>query len=319
MGRRRFRNPFERRRPRQNSESISQQIARLRREIMNEQGNMNNRRTKIEQQTEKIKQLQIKLDALLASGNTAVSVQSEMSDCNTNLTQAKNDLTNSTSKLQELIVQLAQKQAQYDELIRTTQLTDIELSTATININNLNNKISELTRYIEKLHVQLKSYELDIKNLKNIIDELNRHIFDLTTKLYSNKVINNQILLEKQEIIDKKLNVLFDDLKSNNLNPDLVYQKINYREIEHEKLYNINKLMDILFYSIYAAFIIIIIFTGNIKREHFLIYLFVGLIPIIFPFLFKIAIKIINSFQVSEQGPTNAFVDTNNTIFAYNI
>jgi len=136
MGRR-YRNPFAKRR-RQSSESVSQQIARLRREIMNEQGNMNNGRTKIEQQTETIKQLQIKLDALLASGGTAVSVQSEMSDCNTNLAQAKNDLSNSTNRIQGLIVQLAQKQAQYDELIRKTQLTDIELSTATININNLN-------------------------------------------------------------------------------------------------------------------------------------------------------------------------------------
>lgn len=316
---RRWRNPFRRSRPRKNNDSLAEQIARLRREISKEQGVMNDGQSRVTRQTELLKELQIKLDALLGSGNTAVSIDSQISDCNTNLNQAKTDLNNSVSKLQNAIAQIAQKQAQYDELMRTTQLTDIQLSTATININNLNIKIRDLTITTDRLYRELKSRDLDIKYLQDIINELNRQIFDLTTKLYSNKVINNQILLEKQEVIDKKLNVLFDDLKSKNLNPDLVFQKINYRKIEHEKLYNINKMMDILFYSIYAAFIIIIICTGNVKREHFLIYISFALIPIVYPFLYKFGMKIIHSFHVSGQGPTNAFIDTNDTIFAYNI
>ena len=67
------------------------------------------------------------------------------------------------------------------------------------------------------------------------------------------------------------------------------------------------------------AFIIIIVCTGNTEREKFLIYLFLGLIPIIYPYLFKFAVYIVNYVSSDTQGPRNAFINTNNTQFGYNI
>ena len=58
--------------------------------------------------------------------------------------------------------------------------------------------------------------------------------------------------------------------------------------------------------------------TQNIKREYFLFYLFVGLIPIIYPFLFKFVLFLIKYLSNNPHGPKKAFVDINNTIIEYN-
>ena len=101
--------------------------------------------------------------------------------------------------------------------------------------------------------------------------------------------------------------------------PSKVYfEQIKHRDTEHEILYNINKVIDILFYCFYFSFILIIICTQNMKREYFLIYLFVGLIPFIYPFLFKWLINLINYLFKDNSGPKNAFVDINNTVYEYN-
>jgi hypothetical protein len=122
-----------------------------------------------------------------------------------------------------------------------------------------------------------------------------------------------------QQSTDGSLNNLFSYLRNENVNPDVLYEKVNYRDIEHQKLTNINKALDILFYSFYFSFLLIIICIGNVKRENFLIYLFVGLIPIIYPFLFKFIKIFIEYISPSLYGPRNAFVDNHNTIYAYDI
>ena len=125
--------------------------------------------------------------------------------------------------------------------------------------------------------------------------------------------------LEFHKSLDSSLNNLFSYLKTQNVNPDVLYEKVNYREIEHEKIFNINNALDILYYSFYFSFLLIMICMGNVKREHFLIYLFVGLIPIIYPFLFKFGKIFIEYLSPPLHGPKNAFVDSHNTIYAYNI
>ena len=136
---------------------------------------------------------------------------------------------------------------------------------------------------------------------------------------YLLQVDGKQQLYGLQNNLDVSLNLLFNYLKKINVNPDVVFEKINYREKEHEKLYKINNLLNILFYCFYLAFIIIMICTGNTQREKFLIYLFVGLIPIIYPYLFKLAAYIVNYLSSDSQGPKNAFININNTNFGYNI
>ena len=107
-------------------------------------------------------------------------------------------------------------------------------------------------------------------------------------------------------------------LKTQALSSDVIYEKIEHRDNEHEKLYTSSKVFDIIFYCFYFSFVIIMICTENIKREHFLIYLFVGLIPFIYPFVFKFVHYLIKYVSNDPHGPKNAFVDINNTIISYN-
>jgi hypothetical protein len=172
-------------------------------------------------------------------------------------------------------------------------------------IANLENQVKALTGTIEILDVKVAS----------LIEE---NMF-LQEQVFVNDVTNTQNLLGLSETIDVSLNTLFSYLKRVDINPDVIYEKVNYREIEHEKLHNINKVLDILFYSFYCAFLLIMVCMGNIKREHFLIYLIIGLIPIVYPFLFKLIGYLMSYISTNSYGPKNAFIDINNTIYAYNI
>ena len=158
---------------------------------------------------------------------------------------------------------------------------------------------------------------LKTEELNKIIKELDKTILELEIKIYGNIVDNNQNLLNLSEKTDISLNYLFSYLKKN-LSSDVIYDKIESRDREHEHLYNKNKLFDILFYCFYFSFLLIMISTQNIKREHFLIYLFVGLIPFIYPFLFKWVLYLIRYLSNDTHGPKNAFIDINNTLIAYN-
>ena len=129
----------------------------------------------------------------------------------------------------------------------------------------------------------------------------------------------NRNVLNLEQQIDSSLNKLFSYVRDTNANPFVNYKKVEYRNIEHEKLHTINKALDILYYCFYISFIIIIIFTKNLGREHFLTYLFIGLIPIIYPFLFKFIKILINYFSNQSHGPKNAFIDNRNYESAYNI
>ena len=115
------------------------------------------------------------------------------------------------------------------------------------------------------------------------------------------------------------MNSFFSYLKTKNINPELTYGKIKYREIEKQKLTNFNKLLDVLFYCFYFAFILIMICTGNTKREYFLIYAFIGLIPILFPIIIKIT-KNINVFDMNIFNEKNAFIENDTQyVNAFNV
>lgn len=186
-----------------------------------------------------------------------------------------------------------------------------------------NGNMTILSGQINDLNDILKiSIDTNAKNKSNI-DDLNSRIFDLykiilllEEKIYSNVVYNNQNLLKLTKNIDSSLNNLFSYLKKQNISPNVIYEKIEHRDIEHEKLYNTNKIIDVLFYCFYFAFVLIMICIGNTKREYFLIYLFVGLIPFIYPFIFKFLLYIIKYLSIDLHGPKKSFVDINNTLYA---
>jgi len=181
---------------------------------------------------------------------------------------------------------------------------------------------------------QIKALEISINSLKSIQDTnkkkidvlndiitgLNRQIIELEEIDDSNQIYNNQNILNLGKSIDASLNILFSHLDKPSLHSmsNIFHDKISNRDIDHEKLNNSNKAFDVIFYCFYFAFILIMICTQNIKREHFLIYLFVGLIPFIYPFLFKLIVYLIKYLYNDIHGPKNAFVDINNTLIAYN-
>jgi hypothetical protein len=227
--------------------------------------------------------------------------------------------------LSQKIEQLSQLQKSYDDLGVEKQKADLKISDLNFEIqgpkgyvsqvNELNRRIYDPTGYI----AEVKKNEEKISQLDISVNVINQEAIFLTQLDYLLQVDGKQKLYELQNNLDVSLNLLFNYLKKININPDVLYEKINYREKEHEKLHKINNLLNILFYCFFIAFIIIMICTGNTQREKFLVYLFVSLIPIVYPYFFKLAVYLVNYVYTDSQGPKNAFININNTLFGYNI
>lgn len=154
----------------------------------------------------------------------------------------------------------------------------------------------------------LTSEELKYIELQKHIEILNKKIIELNIEDYSTKVYNNENLLQLNTTIDKDLKNIFSHLKTENINPDLLYTKTKYRAIEEAKLSNTNKLLDVLFYCFYFSFIIIRIVTRNTKTEDFLMYILIGLIPFVYPFIYKNSNYVIHLFHLDMNK--NAFIET---------
>lgn len=241
-----------------------------------------------------------------------------------NITKTKNAQQNLNELNQKRNVDLPDLNRQYGDIstlmsdlngsIETDEASkemyDAQITSLSIQIGQLNSSIGILT--------STKSNNISrLNKLENTIDELENTIDELIEKDYSNKVSNNQNILELSEYIDTSLNYLFSFFKKK-LSADVFHEKIDQRDKEHESLYNNNKAFDILFYCFYFSFLLIMICTESVKREHFLIYIMVGLIPFIYPFVFKFILYLIKYLTNSRHGPKNAFVDINNTFIAYN-
>ena len=196
-----------------------------------------------------------------------------------------------------------------------------EMTKAEKAYNDLSGQLAQLKKDKSSLEEFITSEELRSTQLKQHIDVLNKNIIQLNIKDYSTKVYNNENLLELNQTIDNDLQKTFYYLKTENINPDLLYNKKKYRQIEKEKLSNIDKLLDILFYCFYFAFIIIRIVTRNTKVEDFLVYILIGLIPFTYPFIYKNSNYIIRLFHLDVNK--NAFIEPETepeiSIDAYNI
>jgi hypothetical protein len=95
---------------------------------------------------------------------------------------------------------------------------------------------------------------------------------------------------------------------------DLINRKIQYRNTEHDKLKWINSVMNIIYYSLLITLFIILYSADNLHfRERFLLYLFLIMAPLLFPFFYSLLKKIMNSIfnnsNVPIHGPKNAFLD----------
>jgi len=322
---------------RQSKRDNRSEIDKLKAEIEREKGEVSASEKDLQKNSDELADLERRLAELMnKQGNTqgrgfnpfAAFIQQiirQIHECNIARGDLANQLNKRSQDLDSKITQLSQLQGSYDKLDREKKEKDLEVSNLTFQItgpagylaqlNDLNNRIYGPTGYL--FEIDRDSKIIAEKNID--INTLNQKTDYLTDIDYVLQVDNKNQQLSLQNGIDASLNLLFSYLKKQNVNPTLVYEKINYREIEHDKLHNINKVMNILFYCFYVAFLIIIICTGNTKREQFLVYLLVGLIPIIYPYLFKLGVYLVNYLSSDSQGPKNAFIDINNTFFKYNI
>jgi hypothetical protein len=97
-------------------------------------------------------------------------------------------------------------------------------------------------------------------------------------------------------------------------NPELTYRKIQYRDMEHDKLKWINNMMNIVYYSLLITLFLILYSSENLHfKERFLLYFFLIIAPLIFPFVYNFIKKIFNWFGNSVNpihGPKNAFLNS---------
>ena len=317
--------------------NVGSEIEQVRRQISQEEGNINNNTNKLRTAQQSLANLQDKLNRLLASqqppppppkrGPSLLDqylgqirdLSSQVGSCNSNVNSITQRLNESTNALNRLNNQLIELRNQYSELNNKKIEADATIQLQLVTISELQANIDQLNARIDTLERQVKALTGTVNVLDAKVASLIEENMFLQQQVFVNDVTNTQNLLGLSETIDVSLNTLFSYLKSVDVNPDVIYEKVNYREIEHEKLHNINKALDILFYCFYCAFLLIMICMGNIKREHFLIYLIIGLIPIVYPFLFKLIGYLMSYISVNSHGPKNAFIDINNTIYAYNV
>ena len=94
-------------------------------------------------------------------------------------------------------------------------------------------------------------------------------------------------------------------------------RKIDYRDIEHNKLKTINSTINIIYY-ICLLLLFILLFSENnlLLKDRFLFYIFLILLPFLYPWIYILIKKIWTSLfpNILTQGPKNAFlnnIDTN--------
>lgn len=306
---------------------LNKQIVDITPKVDKETRDVVNDKELIKKYTDELKVLQDKLNNVI---NTQQSVydsikgkitdkKNEIALCN--LTNKPNAIKKDLDAIQDLLI--------IDEKVRLIKSEISKLVEDTSSYESkiifLNNDIYDLEENIKKINDEIVALNkikdenrLKIEEINKIINGLDKTILELETKIYSNRVVNNKNLLNLTENTDTSLNYLFSYLNKKRLSSDVIYDKIQHRDIEHEYLYNRNKIFDILFYCFYFSFLLIMICTQNIKRENFLIYLFVGLIPFIYPFTFKWILYLIKYLSNDPHGPKKAFIDINNTLIAYN-
>ena len=162
----------------------------------------------------------------------------------------------------------------------------------------------------------ISKYGNDIYN--DLIQKRNTYI--------ANKSITN--VTETRGQIIQYINVLNQNLSGNSeatniLNTYLpsfdsnsIYREIEYRDNEYIRLYQINFILNALYYIIFIVLIVLLIYSDKLLlKERFLFYLFLALLPFIYPWLFLFSRKIWNYIIpfISYNGPKNAFIDTNVT------
>jgi hypothetical protein len=105
--------------------------------------------------------------------------------------------------------------------------------------------------------------------------------------------------------------------------PDTTFKKIEYREEAHETLSNMNHLMTIFYFTLLGLMFLFLLFTKRLLlKERFILYLFLLVLPFIFPYFFDLLKKLYDYIfpHSPTHGPKNAFLDNQESqIESYNM
>jgi len=270
---------------------------------------------------EKLKAEKSKGSAYDQSAKEMNDLTTELKTCKDKIQEYTDEIKKTNEKIAMIAKQLEIEQTNLTNAARTKDQKMNEMKQAEQKYNDLSGALIKLENDKSTLQELITSEESNYIQLEKYITKLELTIANLKMEDYSSKVFNNQNLLNFNQDIDKDLQYVFSDLKTQNINPDLLFTKIKYREIEEQKLSNTDKLLDILFYCFYFAFIIIRVVTRNTQREDFLIYIFIGLIPFVYPVIYKNSNYVIRLFYLDTNK--NAFIESetenNFSLDAYNI
>jgi len=122
--------------------------------------------------------------------------------------------------------------------------------------------------------------------------------------------------LEKNKKCDESqtfLSYLKNQAKSAITRPETTYKKIEYRNEAHELLDTINYWMTVSYFMILVLMLILLVAFNRLNlMQRFPLYLFLFLLPVIFPYLFE-GLKYFYYFlfpNTPSSGPSHAFVET---------
>jgi len=176
-----------------------------------------------------------------------------------------------------------------------------------------NNTLSvEASYFISKYGKDIYKKLLEIRK-EYLTPPANTTYYDTTDY---NKALESIHVLNQVTTIDTPLyNVLDKYLPEYDSNT--IYREIEYRDNEYAKLSMFNYYINVLYYILFV-FLILLLFSSNklFLGERFMIYIFLAILPILYPWIFMLFRKIFLYIYPSLQynGPVNAFVDTNTSI-----
>ena len=160
----------------------------------------------------------------------------------------------------------------------------------------------------------LNKYGVDI--YKTLTDARTAYFNTLTIKPVSpdlkyDMILNSLNILSQDEGGNTNaMNILNTYLPS--FDSNTIYREIEYRDNEYTQLHQVNFYINLAYYIGFIILLALLYSSNNLLlKERGLIYLFLGILPFIYPWLFLFSRKFFP--KVSYNGPTNAFLDTNVT------
>jgi hypothetical protein len=144
----------------------------------------------------------------------------------------------------------------------------------------------------------------------------------LTDAEYRTQVKNTITLLNNPLL---QTGTKMSDLLTNYLpinNAQTTYEKVVYRDEEHSKLKNVNRIINIVYYCGVVVLLLLLFTSDNLYlKERFPLYIFIIILPYLYPWIYKLA-GVLWGFvfpMIDYTGPKNAFIDKNYTQQPYDI